>query len=113
MSKLTEGPKNRLEAFCGVLRPFISCSSRASSAICVDRPETMLDHSSSIASTLGSLERELRVVKATRIDHQASFLYMYVARAIRAPYTFVQTPSLRVRERGLGTRLNLDHLKLA
>ena len=43
VSKLTEGPKNRLEAFCGVLRSSVSCSSRAGSAIRVDRPETMLD----------------------------------------------------------------------
>ena len=30
---------------------------------------------------------------------------LYVARVTRALYTFGQTPSLRVRERGLGTRL--------
>ena len=52
--KLTKGPKNRFEAFCGVLRSSVS---RAGSAIRVDRPETMLD-CSSIASTLGTLERE-------------------------------------------------------
>ena len=33
----------RLEAFYGALRSSVSCSSRASSAIRVDRPETMLD----------------------------------------------------------------------
>ena len=74
VSKLTEGPKNRLEAFGGVLRSSVSCSSRVGSATRVNQPETMLDRSSSIASTLGSLERELRVIKATRTDHQASFL---------------------------------------
>ena len=75
VSKLTEGPKNRLEAFCGALRSSVSCSSRTGSAICVDRPEMMHDRSSSIASTLGSLKESLyRVIKATRIDHQASFL---------------------------------------
>ena len=30
---------------------------------------------------------------------------LYVARATRALYTFVQIPSLRMHERGLGTRL--------
>ena len=30
---------------------------------------------------------------------------LYIARATRALYTFVQTPSLRVREKGLGMRL--------
>ena len=76
MSKLTKDPKNRSEAFCGALRSSVSCSSCAGSAIHVDWPEATLDRSSnsSIASTLGSLGRELRVVKATRIDHQASFL---------------------------------------
>ena len=43
VSKLTEDPKNRLEAFCGALRSSVSCSSHAGSAIRVDRPETMLD----------------------------------------------------------------------
>ena len=74
VSKLTEGSKNRLEVFCGALRSPVGCSSCTGSAIRVDRPETMHDHSSSIASTLGSLERELRVIKATIIDHQAWFL---------------------------------------
>ena len=41
--KLTKGPKNRLEAFYGVLRSSVSCSSHADSAIRVDQPETMLD----------------------------------------------------------------------
>ena len=43
VSKLTEGPKNRLEAFCGVLRSSVSCSSHAGSAVRIDRPEMMLD----------------------------------------------------------------------
>ena len=43
MLKLTEGAKNRFEAFCEVLRSSVSCSSCAGSAIRVDRPETMLD----------------------------------------------------------------------
>ena len=72
--KLTEGPKNRPEALCGALRSSVSCYSCTDSAVRVDRPEMMLDCPSSIASTLGSLERELRVIEATRIDHQASFL---------------------------------------
>ena len=42
MSKLTEGPKNRAEAFCRALRSSVSCSSRAS-AVCADRPEMMPD----------------------------------------------------------------------
>ena len=68
-------PKNRPEAFCGALRSPISCSSRSDLAVSVNLPEMMLDRSSSIASTLGgSLERELRVIKATRTDRQASFL---------------------------------------
>ena len=54
--KLTEGPKNRPEAFCEVLRLSVSYSSRADSAIRVNRPEMMLNRSFSIASTLGSLE---------------------------------------------------------
>ena len=66
--KLTEGPKNRPEAFCGALRLSVSCSSHADSAVRINRPEMMLDRSSSIASTLGSLERERRVVKATRLE---------------------------------------------
>ena len=68
-------PQKRPEAFCGALRSPVSCSSRSDLAVRVDLPEMMLDRSSSIASTLGgSLKRELRVVKATRIDHQASWI---------------------------------------
>ena len=74
--KLTEVQRTDLKLFCGALRSPVSCSSRSDLTVnSVDLPEMMLDRSTSIASTLGgSLERELRVIKATRIDHQASFL---------------------------------------
>jgi hypothetical protein len=50
--KLTEGPKNRPEAFVEPWRSSVGCSSRATA----DRPETIcLIVISSIASTLGSL----------------------------------------------------------
>ena len=42
VSKLTEGPKNRPEAFCGALRSSVS-SSCTDSSVHVDRPETILD----------------------------------------------------------------------
>ena len=80
-------PRNRPEAFCGALRSPVSCSSCADLAVCVDLPEMMLDRSSSIASILGGfLERELRVDKATRIDHQASFLADWRERLNRHGY---------------------------
>ena len=41
--------------------------------------------------------------------HASDWCALYVARATRALYMFVQTPSLRVRERGLGTRLGYSY----
>jgi hypothetical protein len=50
--KVTKGPKNRTEAFCGALRSSVSCSSHSPA----DRPEMKCSIViSSIASTLGSL----------------------------------------------------------
>ena len=41
--KLTDGLKNKLEAFCGTLISSVSCPSHTDSAIRIDQPEMMID----------------------------------------------------------------------